>query len=193
MKIGEQCPLLLYKRMAWSDLYGSSENNRLSSVTNCILQRWKPHYLPTQTSITVPRSYQEVEYTFPFLGSPSPAFETGWVFVTAWSNRVWWKWHSGTSKDRIQKYHALPHRTLTLGIQISWREGVQETHGEAHRGEELRIIAQGPCLSLANSQHQLARTSVNCCGTGSSSPRWAITADATKSHLHRSPAQTPDP
>lgn len=48
------------------------------------------------------------------------------------------------------------HRTLALGIQISWCEGVQETHGEAHKGEELRVIAQGPGLALANSQHQLA-------------------------------------
>ena len=49
-----------------------------------------------------------------------------------------------------------PHRNLALGIQTSWCEEIQETHREAHKGEELKIIASGPSVAPANSRHQLA-------------------------------------
>lgn len=51
---------------------------------------------------------------------------------------------------------SFPHRSLALGIQTSWCKEAQETHGEAHEKEGLRLIAQGPGLALVNSQHQLA-------------------------------------
>lgn len=95
-------------------------------VANCILQRWMQQYLPTQSfSMTVPLPHQEVKCT-------PPSLETGWVLVTIldqlevsgnvtlWLLRIAYK----------NVTHFL-HGALALGIQTSWCEEVQETHGEA--------------------------------------------------------------
>lgn len=61
-------------------------------------------------------SHEEVESVFPPL-------ETGWHFVTAWINRVWWwKWPYVTSYSL---------GTLTPGIQPPLYEKVQAAQGEA--------------------------------------------------------------
>lgn len=94
--------------------------------------------------MTVPLSHQEVK-CMPF------SLETGWVLVTIWTTRVQRNATLGVLRIAYENVTHFLHETLALGIQTSWCEEVQETHGKASQGEGLRIMAHSPDIAPVNS------------------------------------------